>query len=156
MNTIILATLMSLAFPSAPTNAVIPEASITQSLGVDLAEMESLTFSLELVPNATNNLEVALGSDTNADGILDLDECDRLFGYDCGKWYEKDGRTGEVTTHLSTDESDGKPIRREWIFRRRDMNFAWNALRLTRRGRGELDESATVDTKHVSFVFILK
>ncbi len=109
MNTIILSTLMSLAFPSAPTNAVIPEASITQSLGVDLADMESLTFTLGLVPHATNN-----------------------------------------------PESDGAPIRREWIFRRRDMNFAWNALRLTRRGRGELDESATVDAKHVSFVFILK
>ena len=156
MNTIILATLISLTFPSAPTNVVIPEASITLPLGVSLAETQSVSFSLELVPNATNNLEIALGFDANADGVLDLDECGRLFGYDCGKWYEKDGRTGEVTTHLSTDESDGEPIRREWIFRRRDMNFAWNALRLTRRGRGELDESATVDTKHVSFVFILK
>ena len=25
------------------------------------------------------------------------DECDRIIGYDCGMWYEKDGRTHEAT-----------------------------------------------------------
>ena len=52
---------------------------------VDNNMFNRLELELQLNPSLTNNLEIAIGIDSDADGKFSLDETDMAFGYDCGK-----------------------------------------------------------------------
>ena len=146
MNNLLLAVALNLTFPVASTNDLIPEVSTSIPLNVELAKQESLTFEISFAEtNPTNNLEIAIGYDANANGTLELLEADRLFGYDCGRWYEADTRSGTVVTREPP-----------FVIRRREFNPEWDTIRLTRRGWGELGEGASLTAKHVRFVIVIK
>ena len=59
------------------------------------ADSRVFAFSLELDATASNNVEVAFGSDADHDGVLSRAEADLLVGWDCGEWKVVDCATGD-------------------------------------------------------------
>jgi len=51
------------------------------------------TFSLTCRTTPTNNVQAAFGTDGDGDGVLSLEECDLLVGWDCGAWFVQNGVT---------------------------------------------------------------
>ena len=51
-------------------------------------------LSLALAASASNNVEVALGTDADADGVLDRTEADLVVGWDCDGWFYRDRMAG--------------------------------------------------------------
>ncbi len=89
-----------------------------------------LLFSLSFTPAASNNVEVAFGSDIDGNGSLSPDERRMEAGWDRGAWFMR-GAEGETVVQ-SAQPSEGVT-----------RDFKW-ALRL-RGGRVPSRLSATVD-----------
>jgi len=89
-----------------------------------------LSYSLSFAPGASNNVEVAFGTDLDGDGILSPDERRMEAGWDCGAWFMR-GAEGESV--MQTAQPSGGVVR----------EFRWS-LRL-KRGRVPSQLSATVD-----------
>lgn len=89
-----------------------------------------LSFSLSFTPAASNNVEVAFGSDIDGNGSLSPDERRMEAGWDRGAWFMR-GAEGETVVQ-SAQPSEGVT-----------RDFKW-ALRL-RGGRVPSRLSATVD-----------
>ncbi len=49
----------------------------------------ALTLSCHATPS--NNVEVAFGTDRNVNGVLELEETERVIGWDCGSWFSRKG-----------------------------------------------------------------
>ena len=52
---------------------------------VNLERLDKMRFVLELSPTATNDVEVLIGHDADANGVLSVEESRIVFGYDCGR-----------------------------------------------------------------------
>ena len=65
--------------------------------------------SLALTASSSNCVEVSVGVDANGDGVLDLDEADQTFGYNCGTWFCRDARTDD-----SSKEAESRASSRRW------------------------------------------
>jgi len=52
-------------------------------------------FSLSCIATPSNNVEVALGTDADGDGVLAAGETDLVVGWDCGRWFVRQGADGE-------------------------------------------------------------
>ena len=63
------------------------EVSTNVALSVGAARNRRLVFSVELQASPSNNVEVAVGCDADADGRLSLAESALVVGYDCGEWF---------------------------------------------------------------------
>ena len=63
------------------------EVSTNVALAVGAARNRRLVFSVELQASPSNNVEVAVGCDADADGRLSLAESALVVGYDCGEWF---------------------------------------------------------------------
>lgn len=48
-------------------------------------------FCLSCLATPSNNVEVAFGTDLNANGTLEPEEVDRVVGWDCGVWFTRRG-----------------------------------------------------------------
>ena len=122
-------------------------------------------FALSFAGTPSNNVEVALGTDSDSNGILSAGETELVVGWDCGRWFLWDFATGtrhwsgmagvgnhrldwtaalDVTNAASriTAVFDGtRPFvdltaaLPSWLH-----NPAWNILRLTGRGMDDLKE----------------
>ncbi len=88
-----------------------------------------LSFSLSFVPGASNNVEVAFGTDLDGNGILSPDERRMESGWDRGTWFMR-GAEGETVIQPSQPADV-------------QMKFEWR-LRI-RNGRVPSRLSATVD-----------
>ena len=65
-----------------------------------------VTFSLEFAPSPTNNVEIALGVDTDGNGVLSDEEERLTIGWDCGRWFvRKDA--GEEYEYSVAAPADG-------------------------------------------------
>ena len=135
-----------LTFPPVSTNPICSEVTRTVPLVVDAARLDSLTFTLDLTPDLSSNLEIGIGCDADGDGELALLEADYTFGVDCGEWFVADTETGEVAPHPSNT----------WTIARKDFKPGWNALRLTRRGTGEMFETVTTTETHTRFILSIR
>ena len=51
-------------------------------------------LSIALAASASNNVEVALGTDADADGVLARTEADLVVGWDCDGWFYRDRMAG--------------------------------------------------------------
>lgn len=136
----------ALTFPPVSTNPVCPEVTRTVPLTVDLSRLDSLTITLDVTPDPASNLEVGIGCDADDDGILGLLEADLTFGVDCGRWFLADTQTGRITSCPSNT----------WTITKKDFKPAWNALRLTRRGIGDMHETLTTTETHTRFVLSIR
>ena len=61
-----------------------------------------MTAPLGNVAMATNNVEVAFGTDENGNGVLDLEEIDLTIGWDAGKW-RVERNFSEVASDVGVD-----------------------------------------------------
>ena len=149
---------------------------------LDTAGIFSLEFALYATPS--NNVEVAFGVDANRNGILELEEIDRVIGWDCGIWFTRIGADGpcrmekvdDDANGLTTSErtiswkvqvgTDGLPSQLEVVSNDiklfKDMplesiyNPSWNLIRLTGRGTDMSIEDFMVSVAPDGLVFILK
>ena len=53
-------------------------------------------LSIELESSVSNCVEVVFGTDANNDGVLGVVEGELCVGWDCGEWFWRDRRSGEV------------------------------------------------------------
>lgn len=122
---------------------------------LDVAGRFSFTLSCRATPS--NNVEVAFGTDTNANGVLDPEETDRVVGWDCGSWFTRRRADGRCVTASTTSPDairtlswnlktgmNGRPSRISAqadgmeVFSDLPLDAvyspSWNMLRLTGRG----------------------
>lgn len=122
-------------------------------LSVDASRLEKLSFSFSLIGSASNNLQVAVGHDSNQDGDLDLEEADLTFGYDCGVWFSDETESGCRTEESATPE--GSQIKVFEISKKR-YRSNWDLLKYTRRGVGDVSEVVEQDETHVKFMITIR
>ena len=63
-----------------------------------------LSFQISLLASPSNNVEVAIGRDSDEDGELSVDETALVVGWDCGEWIM---RSGEFDGFLSAVPATG-------------------------------------------------
>ena len=54
---------------------------------LDIQALRRYSITLELYGTPSNNLEVAIGTDSNRDGALSFDERGLWLAWDCGEWF---------------------------------------------------------------------
>ena len=114
---------------------------------VRFAAMSRMNFSISLDASPSNCVEVSIGTDANGDGVLSLDEADQTFGYNCGKWFQRDA-VGEMfdCSECSIVRLDGtERAEKTFVLKKRKLDEAWNLIKVTRRGKAEVCELATVE-----------
>ena len=67
-------------------------------------EARRYAFSLSFVGSASNDVEIAFGTDTDGDGALSDEEVEFSAGWDCGEWFTSNAITGE---RLVAEGADG-------------------------------------------------
>ena len=129
--------------------------------------MTRIEFTVALDATPTNGVEVAIGTDANGDGNLSVEESAYVFGYDCGKWFKRSQSESEVeqwnlSSFLTSDEGvastlGGQPERgstihcspstsafvsssHTFVLKKRQLDAAWNLVKVTRRGCGSACE----------------
>ena len=135
-----------------PPAAVYADTETTTNIPivVDFNRFDRLHFTIELDASPTNSLQVAIGTDADGDGNLSMDEEALAFGYDCGTWFERDA--ADDSFESETAALSGRFFR-EVKLRKRKIDTSWNLIKVTRRGYGELNESAVVEEKVARFIF---
>ena len=129
------------------------EASTNFPFAVTAVPSHRLVFSLEFQSAVSNSLEVAIGRDADEDGELSLDETALAVGYDCGRWFVRSAANDSVSCETSLHEGW---VRRVYEVRSRNVDPAWNLARVTRRGRGAVDETVSIETKQTGFGITLQ
>ena len=120
-------------------------------LVVDHSRLDSIRFVVELDGSATNGVEVAVGADSNQDGVLAQEEAGVAFGYDCGEWFM---RGGDAAAAVCCAE-DGR-IMREFVFRKRAFSPEWNIVRVTMRGLGDVAECVSFTEERQRFMLFVR
>ena len=93
------ATFLALARPIIPAalpHSAFADTEVSTNVPFTAALDVSGRFSFNLSCRATpsNNVEVAFGTDANANGVLDPEEIGRVVGWDCGSWFTRRGADG--------------------------------------------------------------
>ncbi len=128
------------------------EVSTNVALSVGAARNRRLVFSVELQASPSNNVEVAVGCDADADGRLSLAESALVVGYDCGEWFVRSAAkdSAEVVA-----VSDSGTFRRVYELRSRRVDPSWNLVKVTRRGFGATNERVAVEPTESGFALRL-
>ena len=129
------------------------EVSTNVALSVGAARNRRLVFSVELQASPSNNVEVAVGCDADADGRLSLAESALVVGYDCGEWFVRSAAKDAVT---SAAVSDAGTFRRVYEVRSRHVDPSWNLVKVTRRGFGAANETVTIEPIKSGFGLTIK
>ena len=142
------------------------EAATNNSFSTLRPGSQILAFQISLLASPSNNVEIAIGRDSDEDGALSIDETAMVVGWDCGEWIMRSGEfegflsAGPATVKANKTlawelyETDGR-IRSlmatenghavdfgiggtipAWTF-----SDSWNLARLVARGAGEAGES---------------
>ena len=111
-------------------------------------------ISLALTASSSNCVEVSVGVDANGDGVLDLDEADQTFGYNCGTWFCRDARTDDSSKEAESRMS-GR-VSRSFKVKPGRVDANWNLARIVRRGVAVIDESVSVDTQGPTLMIFLR
>ena len=120
------------------------EVSTNIPFEVSFDAMSRMNFSISLDASPTNCVEVSIGTDANADGVLSLNETDQTFGYNCGTWFQRDA-IGDKVKVIGEGEQWNTRIEKTFVLKKRKLDEAWNLVKVTRRGKGEVCELATVE-----------
>ena len=139
-------------------------------------------LALECLATPSNNVQVAFGTDKNANGVLDLEETELLTGWDCGAWFVQQGYDAARLTASATPANDMGSL--SWNIRLSSSGVpltaafnangvplfadvaaahpswlysrSWNMLRLTGRGLAASNESFEVSILPDGFTIILR
>lgn len=119
------------------------EVSTNIPFEVSFDTMSRMNFSISLDVSPSNSVEVSVGEDADGDGVLSLDEADQTFGYNCGMWFQRDAvGDGEK---VEVEGGGGQRMVHTFVLKKRKLDEAWNLVKVTRRGKGEVCELATVE-----------
>ena len=110
---------------------------------VSFDAMSRMNFSISLEASPSNCVEVSIGEDANADGNLSPEEAVYTFGFDCGRWYVRDADRDEERG--TGEEAGGRRVEKTFLLKKRRMDEAWDLVKVTRRGKAEVCELATVE-----------
>ena len=117
------------------------EVSTNIAFAVERPAMTRLEFTVALDATPTNNVEVAIGTDANSDGNLAVEEAAYVFGYDCGAWFCRARDENKIESSAVNLNLQPQPrISHTFILKRRQLDTAWNLLKVTRRGCGSSGE----------------
>ena len=122
--------------------SALSEATTNIPFSVNFEAMSRIEFKLVLDASPTNFVEVAIGTDANGDGVLGLDEDERAFGFDCGRWF---GCAAAADSQTEEDAPTAGRTERTFVLKRPKMNAAWNLVRITRRGTAKVGEDVLVE-----------
>ena len=135
-----------------PSEFADTEVSTNVALSVCAARNRRLVFSVELQASPSNNVEVAIGCDADADGRLSLAESALVVGYDCGEWFVRSAAKNDAEV---VPVSDAGYFRRVYELRSRRVDPSWNLVKVTRRGFGVTNESIAVEPVESGFTLRL-
>ena len=107
------------------------EVSTNIAFAVERPAMTRIEFTVALDATPTNNVEVAIGTDTNSDGNLAVEEAAYVFGYDCGAWF---ARSAGLEGLGSLEGLGGGRVEKTFVLKKRQLDTAWNLVKVTRRG----------------------
>ena len=107
------------------------EVSTNIAFAVERPAMTWIEFTVALDATPTNNVEVAIGTDENGDGNLSVEESAYAFGYDCGTWF---ARSAGLEGLGSLEGLGGGRVEKTFVLKRRQLDTAWNSVKVTRRG----------------------
>ena len=113
------------------------EVSTNIAFAVERPAMTRIEFTVALDATPTNNVEVAIGTDTNSDGNLAVEEDAYVFGYDCGAWFARSAGfegLGSLECLGSLEGLGGGRVEKTFVLKRRQLDTAWNLVKVTRRG----------------------
>ena len=149
------------ALPAPVRDGAEVETNVVFSAGTQGDNLWKLTIELEA--SVGNCVEVVFGADADNDGVLGMDEGEMCIGWDCGEWFWRDRRGGEVEC---VEEATGSR-RLEWSLRLNGDRSArsvggnvfsgvvaptcfdpiWNIARIVSRGAESLhvESAVTVD-----------
>ena len=113
------------------------EVSTNIAFAVERPAMTRIEFTVALDATPTNNVEVAIGTDANGDGNLAVEEAAHVFGYDCGTWF---ARSAGLEGLGSLEGFGGGRVEKTFVLKRRQLDTAWNLVKVTRRGCGAVCE----------------
>ena len=125
------------------------EVSTNIPFEVSFDAMSRMNFSISLDASPTNSVEVSIGEDANADGNLSPEESAYTFGFNCGRWFKRSAAEDSETTEA---DNRGQPLivtsghaERSFLLKKRKLDESWNLVKVTRRGKAEVCELATVE-----------
>ena len=113
------------------------EVSTNIAFAVERPAMTRIEFTVSLDATPTNNVEVAIGTDANGDGSLAVEESAYVFGYDCGTWF---ARSAGLEGLGSLEGLGGGRVEKTFVLKKRQLDTAWNLVKVTRRGWGSTCE----------------
>ena len=117
------------------------EVSTNIAFVVERPAMTRIEFTVALDATPTNNVEVAIGTDANSDGNLAVEEAAYVFGYDCGAWFCRARDENKIESSTVNLNLQPQPrLSHIFILKRRQLDTAWNLVKVTRRGCGSACE----------------
>ena len=119
------------------------EVSTNIALAVERPAMTRIEFTVALDATPTNNVEVAIGTDANTAANLAVEEAAYVFGYDCGAWFARSAGLeglGSLECLGSLEGLGGGRVEKTFVLKRRQLDTAWNLVKVTRRGCGAVCE----------------
>ena len=138
--------------PLPPSGYADTEVSTNFHYEVTLTNLTRMAFVIELNATPTNNVEVAIGTDGNGDGNLAVEEAAYVFGYDCGTWFCRDRAENKIeNTAVDLDLRPRPHLSHTFILKKRRLDTAWNTVKVTRRGYGDVGELITVEGRYPGF-----
>lgn len=135
------------------------ECSTNFPVAVDFSTMSRFEFSLALDASPSNSVEVAIGTDSDDDGNLSVEESAYTFGYDCGTWFCRDTDKDRLDTLATVPVSILSPtnrIERSFAINRNKVKSVWNLAKVTRRGAAPISEHASVKGRLPGFKLSIK
>ena len=127
------------------------EVSTNIPFEVSFDAMSRIEFSLSLDASPTNNVEVSIGTDADGDGNLSVWEAAHTFGFDCGRWFQRDAERDEVKVTGEGEQRKSR-IEKTFLLKRSKLDEAWNLVKVTRRGRGDISEVVMVEGRKPGYV----
>ena len=135
--------------PLPPSEYADTEVSTNMPFAVSLDSMSRLEFTLSLDASPMNCVEVSIGTDSDGDGDLSLDETDYTVGCRCGVWFQRDAIADE---EVEQGGGQGNPcLEKTFVLKKRKLDPAWNLVKVTRRGVAEIGEVVLVEGRRSGF-----
>ena len=134
--------------PLPPSEYADTEVSTNIAFVVERPAMTRIEFTVALDATPTNNVEVAIGTDGNGDGNLSVEEAAYTFGYDCGKWF---ARSAGLEGLGSLEGLGGGRVEKTFVLKRRQLDTAWDTVKVTRRGCGAVCELVKAEGRKPGF-----
>ena len=126
--------------PLPPSEFADTEVSTNIAFVVERPAMTRIKFTVALDATPTNNVEVAIGTDENGDGNLAVEEAAYVFGWDCGTWFARSASLEGSGGLGGLEGLGGGRVEKTFVLKKRQLDTAWNLVKVTRRGCGSICE----------------